>query len=385
MWSATRALALLSFAGVLLAPAAARAYPQWQFSSGVARCNVCHFAPGGGGLVTGYARDAVGEELSTIAGEGAFLHGALKLPSRLQLGGDLRGAFVSHDANELTGTRTALFPMQVDLSGRLKIWSGLSFTGIVGVRGQQRSSQGFTPFQNYQPIRSSWLISREHFFTWQPNAQGHYLRLGRFFAPFGLRLAEHGSYTRRDLGFNTLEESYNLSGGHVTGPWELHVTAFAPDVLRHMGSRESGGTAYFEHRLLDDNAALGAQTRVAIGDGVTRMIGGGVAKLYLPLLRTLLLAEGNVVHWKLDGGLDRNQFVGTGGFSLLPFRGVMLTMLAERNQEDLKVRAAGWTATSALLNWFPYPHFEVQLVGRLQFAGPSETIKTFFAQLHYFL
>jgi hypothetical protein len=385
MRPSTLPFAFPALAVAALVPAAAQAYPQWQFSTGVARCNVCHFAPGGGGLVTGYARDAVGEDLSTIPGEGAFLHGALKLPGRLQLGGDLRGAFVSHDANELTGSREAVFPMQADLTGRLAIWSGLSFTGIVGVRGQQRESPGYTPFQNYQPIRASRLVSREHFFTWQPNAQGYYARAGRFFAPFGLRMAEHGTYVRRDLGFNTLEESYNLSGGYVTSPWELHVTAFAPDFLRHMGGTDSGATVYYERRILDDNAALAAQTRLAFGDGVTRWIGGGVAKFYVPLIRTLVLAEGNYVRWRLAGGLQRNQFVGAGGFALLPLRGFTLTALAERNQEDLAVRSAAWTGGTLLLNWFPYPHFEVQLVGKLQFPGTTETVKTFFAQLHYFL
>lgn len=372
------------FAG-LLTPTLAQAYPQWQLTSGVARCNVCHFSPGGGGLVTGYARDAVGSELSTIEGDGNFLHGLVRLPSRLSVGGDLRGAFVSHDENELTGSRAAVFPMQADLSGRLVIWSGLSFTGTVGVRGQQRPSQAFTPFQNYQPISQSRFISREHFFTWQPSAQGYYVRAGRFFAPFGLRVAEHNTYTRRDLGFNQLQESYNLSAGYVTSPWELHVTAFAPDVLRHIGSTERGVTAYYEHRLFYDTAALGAQTRVANADGVTRIIGGAVAKYYLAPLRTLFLAEGNLVHLRLAQDLARSQFVGAGGVAVLPARGLVLTLLAERNQEDLQVRPAAWTAGTALLNWFPYPHFEVQVMGRLQFVGPAESAKTLFAQVHYFL
>jgi hypothetical protein len=367
----------------VLAPAAAHAYPQWQFSSGVARCNVCHFSPGGGGLVTGYARDAVGSELSTFEGEGEFLHGMVKLPSRLALGGDFRGALASQDENELTGSRTAIFPMQADLSGRVAIIGGLSFTGIAGVRGQQRPSEGFTPFQNYQPVHASRFVSREHYFTWQPDSTGYYARVGRFFAPFGLRLAEHVSYVRRDLGFDTLEESYNLSAGYVTTPWELHVTAFAPDFLRHMGSTESGLAAYYEHRLFDENGALGAQTRLTFGDGVTRLTTGGVAKVYSSLLRTLFLAEGNLVHLALDGGVSRNQFVGTGGVSVLPVRGLMLTLLAERSQEDLNVRAAGWSAGSATLNWFPYPHVELQVMGRLQFT--EETTRTFFAQLHYFL
>src|SRR4051812_43224672 len=80
------------------APRTAQAYPQWQFSSGTSRCNQCHFSPAGGGLVTGYARDAVGEDLSSIKGNGAFLHGAVELPSWLAIGFDGRGAVLSHDA-----------------------------------------------------------------------------------------------------------------------------------------------------------------------------------------------------------------------------------------------------------------------------------------------
>jgi hypothetical protein len=374
-----------SVALALLAPAAAHAYPQWQFSSGATRCNQCHYAPGGGGLVTNYARDAVSTELSTIEGNGAFLHGVLELPSRLALGGDLRGAFVAQDTNEVTGSRQAVFPMQADLSGRVMLGLGVSVSGILGLRGQQRANQEFVPFQNYQPIYTSRLVSREHFVMWQPSAQGAYARVGRFYAPYGLRLAEHTSYVRRDLGFNQLEESYNASGGYVTTPWELHVTAFAPDFLRHIGGREAGAAAYFEHRLFNDSAALAAQTRVAFGDGARRVIGGAVGKWYVPMLRTLFLAEGNLVHWTLDGGLGRNQFVGAGGFSLLPARGLMLTMLAERNQEDLAVRAAVWNAGTAMLNWFPYPHVELQAMGRLQFPGGATSTKTLFIQVHYFL
>ena len=54
----------------------AQAYPQWQLSSGAVRCNQCHYAPAGGGLINSYGRDAVGDQLSTFGGDGAFLHGA---------------------------------------------------------------------------------------------------------------------------------------------------------------------------------------------------------------------------------------------------------------------------------------------------------------------
>ena len=50
---------------------------------------------------------------------------------------------------------------------------------------------------------------------WQPEALGPYVRMGRFFAPYGLRFAEHVLYVRRDLGFDQLRETYNLSAGYT--------------------------------------------------------------------------------------------------------------------------------------------------------------------------
>ena len=49
---------------------------------------------------------------------------------------------------------------------------------------------------------------------WRPSATGPYLRIGKFFAPFGLRFVEHIFFVQRyDLGFDIYNETYNLSGG----------------------------------------------------------------------------------------------------------------------------------------------------------------------------
>src|SRR3954469_9875180 len=87
-------------AGISAWPARAEAYPQWQLSSGAARCNTCHFAPAGGGLPTTYGRDAVGEELSTFSGDGSLLHGTATVPTWLAVGGDLRGAVVAQGVQD---------------------------------------------------------------------------------------------------------------------------------------------------------------------------------------------------------------------------------------------------------------------------------------------
>src|SRR5262245_64427252 len=67
----------------------ASAYPQFQFSSGTNKCSQCHFAPAGGGLLSSWGRSESGDTIS-MGGNGAFMHGAVTLPSWLGLSFDFR-------------------------------------------------------------------------------------------------------------------------------------------------------------------------------------------------------------------------------------------------------------------------------------------------------
>jgi len=381
-------MALAGVSGLAgIGEATAHAYPQFQLSTGAVRCSQCHYAPAGGGLINTYGRDAAGDELSSFESNGAFAHGAVPLPRWLALGGDFRGAFVDNDVQDPSGPATALFPMQADAYARIAPGYGFSINGTIGLRGQVRDPGNIVPIQNYQPVSTSQLVSREHYLMWQPEALGPYLRAGRFFAPYGLRMAEHILYINRDLGFDELQETYNVSGGFVYDEWELHVTAFAPDFVRHIGSNEKGFAAYYEHRLADDKVALAAQTRVAAAPGVTRFMFGGLAKAYVPAARTLFMAEVDTVQLSFDDPMvdPRQQVVGAAGLSVFPLRGLMITALGELNQIDVQVRNDAWTAATALINWFPMAHLELQVMGRLQWPGDAQPAKTLFAQLHYYL
>jgi hypothetical protein len=379
------ALLFGALALVVLGERAAQAYPQWQLSTGAVRCNQCHYAPAGGGILTSYGRDAAGEQLSTFGGNGDFLHGAVTLPRWLAIGGDVRGAFVANDVQDPNGTAVAAFPMQADLAARFALPAGFSLGGIVGFRGQVRDPDLIVPNADFQPVSTSRFISREHYAMWQPAAVGPYVRVGRFFAPFGLRFAEHNLYLRRDLGFDQLEESYNVSGGLVYDAWELHLTLFAPDFVRHIGSEENGFAALFERRLADDRLALAGQARLAKGPGVTRFMFGGYGKLWIESIRSLFFAEGDAVQLLFDDPVvgNRWQAIATAGVTVLPLASIPITVLVERNQIDVAV-ADGWTGLTAFVGWFPYAHCEAQVFGRLQFPTGGDVAKTFFAQLHYY-
>jgi hypothetical protein len=381
-----RVLFVVAALATTAATRVAHAYPQWQLSTGTARCNQCHYSPGGGGLINSYGRDAVGDQLSTFGGNGGFLHGAVDLPAWLALGGDFRGAFVDNDVQDPNGNTVAVFPMQADVAARVGFPMGFSVSGVLGLRGQVRNPDLIVPDQNFQPVSTSQLLSREHYVMWQPEALGPYLRAGRFYAPYGLRMAEHNLYVERDLGFDEGWETYNVSGGIIEAHQELHVTAFAPDFWRHIGSDEKGFAAYLETRFRDDTIAVAGQARLALSPGVSKLMAGVVGKVYLDGPHMLLMGEVDAVNQTFTelANTNRTQMVGAVGFSLFPLNGVMITVLGERNQLDVQIDDA-WTAGTLLINWFPYAHFEVQLMERLQFPTGGDMANTLFMQLHYFL
>jgi hypothetical protein len=370
--------ALVATIVLVVAPAAAQAYPQFVLSMGPHRCASCHYSPTGGGLINGYGRDKAGDSISTWSSDGGFLHGLWKPPEWLALGADLRGAgFVSNE-NAKTGTDDGVFPMQADLYGRLAVGQ-LSLNVIGGFRGSTDRRNGVPPF-------ASRLFSREHYLLWRQGAEGFYLRAGRFFAPYGLNLAEHTTYVRRFLGFNTLEETYNLTAGYFGHDWELHVSAFTPDFWRDaVGERGSGGAASFR-RNLGDSIIWGAQARVIAGDEDTREMGGLMAVKYLAGARLQVMAEADLVHqsFKSDD-YTTWQFVGYLGGAWFPVKGLMTQLTFERWDEDLKVKGVARDAFGLSVQWFPIAHVEVAAYGRYQVMASGDPLKLALLQIHYYL
>ncbi|HEY0715680.1 MAG TPA: hypothetical protein VGF45_23560 [Polyangia bacterium] len=384
LWSKISVACLVALAGFASARTA-QAYPQWQFSSGTARCSQCHFSPSGGGIVTGYGRDAVGDDLSTWEGDGSFAHGSIDLPKAVALQFDGRYAGLLHDAGETRGPRQLHFPMQADLSLRFAVTDEVSFVGTVGYRGQARASD--FPLGRGAAVAdgSSRFISREHYLMWRPAPQGAYVRAGRFFAPFGLRMAEHNLYVRRDLGFNLLEESYNLSAGYVQADWEVHLTAFGPDFLRKMGGDETGGAGMFEWRFAD-MSALGLQARLGMKNDRNRYTGGVFGKTFLEGAKLLIQAELNLVHTIVANKIAAtNGFVGYAGITYFAGRGFWITPFGERAQTSIQVRDTATNAGGLQLNWFPYPHFELVFQGRVQMPTGQDQVKSGLLFAHYYL
>lgn len=384
-------VAVVSLFALLVAAGRAEAYPQFQFSSGTQRCAQCHFSPAGFGLLTAWGRDESADTISAYGGDGGFLHGLVPLPSFLALGGDFRYAGIENAVGGTRSPEAAAFPMQGELYARAALGStGISLYVAGGIRGVVRNANASTV------DHLTAFVSREHYAMWKPSASGPYVRAGRFYAPYGLRLAEHIFFVRRYSGFNLYEETYNVSGGYLAEDWEVHVTAFTPppkslpDALQSVGMRGSGGAAYAERRFASA-ALLGAQARVAINNEQRLIQGGLVGKLWIDAAKMLAMGELDLQRHDvtLTGGSGYNQSIGFLGLNFFPVKGLMAAAIYERFQEDIRLISTARSAFDVEVSVFPYAHIEVMLFGRYQYSGSGgadgDAGSLGMLQLHYYL
>ncbi len=234
----------------------AAAYPQFQFSSGTNKCSQCHYAPAGGGLLSSWGRSESGDTIS-MGGDGGFLHGAVTLPSWFALGLDLRLAATRTDdggdgvAAHRRGSRCRRTSTRASRSAtRSRCISRAACAARCGRRRIQHTGIGQINV-DFGTVGDRF-ISREHYLMWRPSATGPYARLGRFYAPYGIRFVEHIYFVRRYAGYELYNETYNRVGRlrrRRLGGSRVRVHAAADRLsrpLQSVGARESGGAAYFE-------------------------------------------------------------------------------------------------------------------------------------------
>lgn len=359
----------------------ALAYPQFQLSTINGRCNLCHVSPAGGGLINAYGRDEAEGTISKEPGNSRFLHGLWQTPDWLVLGGDLRGATVVKRSEGQT--QALAFPMQADLYARAVVGS-VSINAVVGMSGAARGTQR-TLLER--------IASREHYVMWQPEETGYYARAGRFFAPFGLRVADHTAYVRRHMGQHTFEETYNLSAGRIEDDWEAHATAFAsPSLLglgplgKAVGVPAVGGALYYERRIRDETAAYGMQSKVAVADESTQYWLGGVGKLWLEDHMLLILSELDVGVQTFAFDADpRMQVTAHVGLTYFLKQGWLLGTTLEHHDPDVFLAGTARDSLNVTVQYFFRSHWELMLLGKVDVQGLDSAAPMTMLMLHYYL
>ncbi|MFN0246222.1 MAG: hypothetical protein ACKV2T_04895 [Kofleriaceae bacterium] len=371
---------------LIAAPHVAEAYPHFQLSTGSSQCSQCHIAPAGGGLLTAWGQSELGDTIAG-GGDGTFLHGAVTPPEWLHIGGDVRLAALINDVGSSDGAELAVFPMQLDLSIGVvsRAWS---VVGTVGARGRVRSGAPTDPNNPASQVAESslmdYVISREHYVMWRREEQRLYVRAGRFSAPYGLRLADHTAYIRRYLGFNLLEETYNVSIGWLGEETQLHATAYVHDPLQGGPRKDVGGALLVESQP-SENVIVGGSARGSVAANDTRIQLGIHGKLALADSKVLVQAEVDGVRQLFDGPGDRWQLAAYVGPVLVPARGVYAGIGYQTFAEDLAVRSVTRHGADVWLSYLPRAHFEIMVSASAQRIGPIERAYLGLLQFHYTL
>tara|TARA_R110002096_G_scaffold434832_1_gene658155 strand:- start:161789 stop:162958 length:1170 start_codon:yes stop_codon:yes gene_type:complete len=383
--------ALISLAVLVLTWATAgdaHAYPRFQFSSDTDTCNTCHYAPAGGGLINAWGREEAGDTLSR-GGDGAVLHGLLDMPEWLAIGGDLRAAALMKGIETSEGTvnesgKLHIFPMQADLSARAE-HREFSLTAVVGLRGKARKSAPPDGSMRSESGALSRLVSREHFVTYAPEDSKYTMRGGRFYAPYGLRLADHTSYIRRRAGFGILEETYGLGVSRRGDASETHVTAHVSDPILGSSNLTYGATAMHETR--GDAHALGVGARLRYTESNMHGWLGGHYKHWFEGQKLMIMAELNAGYQRFAEAPDnsRLQLLGYVGPVWFPTDGVSASLAYEHYDEDLLTKYVERHAITSTISFLPRAHYELFLMGRAERIGPPGRSFTGMLQLHYYL
>ena len=159
-----------------------------------------------------------------MAGDGAFLHGAVSCRPGSRWAPTCVWRRTRTDDGGHESPQHRVVPDAGRLYARFAFGDAFSLYLEGGVRGEARPVDGFgAPAADHSTASADRFISREHYLMWRPSATGPYARIGRFYAPYGIRFVEHIFFVRRYTGYELYNETYTASGGYVADEWELHA------------------------------------------------------------------------------------------------------------------------------------------------------------------
>jgi hypothetical protein len=338
-------LALVSFLAAALPLAAEPIFLSRQY----AQCTNCHYSPTGGGLLTPYGRSLSREELSTWGKspgmtpknrEHEFLFGALgNALGPVSVGIDLRPSHLHFDVPGMTDSRNLLMNADVTAAFRTGGWT---FYGELG-RQPRGEDQDAT------------VKSFEHWFSYQSETFG--VRVGRFLPAYGVKLADHTSYTREPLGFDNEDQVYAVEGSY-RDERQLIQVSIGPGRADDIDESDVAWTASGRYQF-----ALTPKT-VLVASGIVRdstalePSGGstGLAFGFSPLPRLTLWTQGDVRF--RSGEFKDHAYTGLLHASYEVVRGLWIEVFPQI-QTNYGDSAGGLRRLGVGLNWLPRTHWNV--------------------------
>ena len=319
------------------------------------RCTSCHYSPSGGGLLTPYGRSLSREEISTFGRSGAagaastdapgreesFLFGALGNDGPLQLGLDIRP---SHLALNVPGRSIAdrNFLMNLDLQAA---WQRERWTayGSVGRR----------------PTGGGEFVSYEHWIAYQIS-DAVSVRGGRFLPAYGVRFADHTSFTREGLNLAQDDQVYGVEVGVSTDRSLLQMSVGPGRAESLVAGNRAAFTASgrFQHDLNPRTVVAGSVMYRGETDFGPRSTDTGVSFGYAPVrwLATWTHAD---LRFRRLAASDRSYIVAN-QTSVEALRGIWLRISPQVRWTDNDPRGEVRRMVYGL-DFYPRTHWHVNL------------------------
>ena len=345
------------------------------------RCTACHYSASGGGLLTPYGRSLSREEISTFGRQGAgaepapgatgeegFLFGALSNESPFQLGLDIRPSQLrvgtpGREVNE----RNFLMTLDLQAAWQRDRWTAY---GTVG-----RQPRG----------RGGRLVSYEHWIAYQVR-EGVSVRGGRFLPAYGVRFADHTSFTRAGLQLAQDDQIYGVEVDVSTDRALLQVSAGpgrAESLIAGGGRGAFTSMGRFQFDLSPRTVVAASILYRGASTVDPASTGAGLSFGYAPAEWLTTWTHADVQHQEFGTGI--RSYIVANQTSVEAFRGVWLRVSPQMRWEDGDPRGEIRRMVYGL-DFYPRTHWHVNVShyrDRLPYHGVRA--QTLLAQLHLYL
>ena len=347
------------------------------------RCTACHYSAAGGGLLTPYGRSLSREEISTFgrqgtsgvpaagstAGEEGFLFGALSSESPLQLGLDVRPSHVDVDVPGRTvADRNFLMNLDLQAAWRQDRWTAYGTVGRSPTRGG-----------------GGELVSYEHWIAWQATNTVS-VRGGRFLPAYGVRFADHTSFTRARLDLAQDDQVYGIELGVSTDRTLLQMSAGpgrAESLIDADGRQAFTTSARFQIDLGPRTVVAASALYRGASDTAPHSTSTGLSFGYAPVPWLTTWTHADVQFQRLQA--SGRAYIFANQTSVEALRGVWLRISPQLRWTDTDPRSEIRRLVYGL-DFYPRTHWHVNLSyyrDRLPFSDRGT--RTLLAQLHLYL
>lgn len=357
---------------LLFLSGSAQAFPEMT-AHGYVNCTTCHLSPSGGGLLTEYGRSLSKDLLSMSSAnhEEGLLHGAVKTPSWLLAGGDVRA--IQTYLNTPQTKQGEFFLMQAELAAAVKFakWALAATFGIKGGPDEVEDRN-----QTY---------SRVHYLMYQADDTKS-IRVGRFMPQYGLNEANHTIPTRDGLGFGEQKETYNVEASYLGESGDFFLTAISGRPDDSSLDPEKGFALSTSLNFWDRNK-VGLSAYHGRNKSEDRWL-AGIWGIFSFTKKTFLLSEFDH-QWETRLGSPESSTRGLASYQRLGYdvvQGFQIYATHQLSYLDFQNLDSRMDAYGPGFDFFPRPHLEVRAewLKEKMMAQGSDRFDFAWLLLHYY-